>query len=62
MSARWAACRRGRRFWRDALSPAMRTCDTTVERQTDLSQKLARAANLLRTRVESTWSGRTAIY
>jgi uncharacterized membrane-anchored protein len=34
------------------MAPAMRTCVTTVERQVDLSQKLARAANLLRTRVD----------
>jgi uncharacterized membrane-anchored protein len=34
------------------MQPAMRTCTTTEERQTNLSQKLARAANLLRTRVD----------
>ena len=34
------------------MAPAMRTCITTEERQTTLSQKLARAANLLRTRVD----------
>jgi uncharacterized membrane-anchored protein len=34
------------------MSPAMRTCATTEVRQTDLSEKLARAANLLRTRVD----------
>jgi len=34
------------------MAPAMRTCVTTEERQTDLSQKLTRAANLLRTRVD----------
>jgi uncharacterized membrane-anchored protein len=34
------------------MAPAMRTCATTEERQTDLSEKLARAANLLRTRVD----------
>jgi uncharacterized membrane-anchored protein len=34
------------------MSPAMRTCLTTEERQSDLSEKLARAANLLRTRVD----------
>ena len=34
------------------MQPAMRTCITTEERQTDLSEKLARAANLLRTRVD----------
>ena len=34
------------------MSPAMRTCATTEERQATLSEKLARAANLLRTRVD----------
>jgi uncharacterized membrane-anchored protein len=34
------------------MAPAMRTCLTTEERQTNLSEKLARAANLLRTRVD----------
>ena len=34
------------------LAPAMRTCRTTEERQTALSERLARAANLLRTRVD----------
>jgi len=34
------------------MSPAMRTCATTEERQSALSEKLARAANLLRTRVD----------
>ncbi len=34
------------------MAPAMRTCATTEERQTSLSEKLARAANLLRTRVD----------
>jgi uncharacterized membrane-anchored protein len=34
------------------MAPAMRTCLTTEERQANLSRKLARAANLLRTRVE----------
>lgn len=34
------------------MAPAMRTCLTTEERQATLSQKLARAANLLRTRVD----------
>ena len=34
------------------MSPALRTCATTEERQADLSEKLARAANLLRTRVD----------
>ena len=34
------------------MAPALRTCTTTEVRQTDLSEKLARAANLLRTRVD----------
>ena len=34
------------------MAPAMRTCITTEERQATLSRKLARAANLLRTRVD----------
>jgi uncharacterized membrane-anchored protein len=34
------------------MAPAMRTCATTEDRQTDLSEKLARAANMLRTRVD----------
>jgi uncharacterized membrane-anchored protein len=34
------------------MAPALRTCATTEARQTDLSEKLARAANLLRTRVD----------
>ena len=34
------------------MAPAMRTCITTEERQATLSEKLARAANLLRTRVD----------
>jgi uncharacterized membrane-anchored protein len=34
------------------MSPAMRTCITTEGRQAHLSEKLARAANLLRTRVD----------
>lgn len=34
------------------MSPALRTCTTTEERQANLSRKLARAANLLRTRVD----------
>lgn len=34
------------------MAPAMRTCNVTAERQGDLSEKLARAANLLRTRVD----------
>ena len=34
------------------MGPAMRTCQMLQERQADLSTKLARAANLLRTRVD----------
>jgi uncharacterized membrane-anchored protein len=34
------------------MAPAMRTCLTIEERQANLSRKLARAANLLRTRVD----------
>lgn len=34
------------------MAPAMRTCISTEERQATLSRKLARAANLLRTRVD----------
>jgi len=34
------------------LDPAMTTCATTQERQTDLSEKLSRATQLLRTRVD----------
>ncbi|HEY0330820.1 MAG TPA: DUF3422 domain-containing protein, partial [Rhodopseudomonas sp.] len=34
------------------MKPALRTCITTEERQSSLSLKLARAANLLRTRVD----------
>lgn len=34
------------------MAPAMRTCVSTEERQANLSRKLARAANLLRTRVD----------
>ncbi len=34
------------------MAPAMRTCQTMSARQTDLSEKLSRAANLLRTRVD----------
>lgn len=34
------------------MAPAMRTCITLEERQVNLSRKLARAANLLRTRVD----------
>lgn len=34
------------------MAPAIRTCATTEERQANLSRKLARTANLLRTRVD----------
>jgi uncharacterized membrane-anchored protein len=34
------------------MAPAMRTCVTIEQRQENLSEKLARAANLLRTRVD----------
>ena len=34
------------------MQPAMRTCATAEERQARLSEKLARAANLLRTKVD----------
>jgi uncharacterized membrane-anchored protein len=34
------------------LKPAMRTCESVAARQSDLSGKLSRAANLLRTRVD----------
>lgn len=34
------------------MAPALRTCVATEERQTNLSEKLARAANLLRKRVD----------
>jgi uncharacterized membrane-anchored protein len=34
------------------MAPAMRTCATVEERQAKLAEKLARAANLLRTRVD----------
>ncbi|WP_102960747.1 DUF3422 family protein [Mangrovicella endophytica] len=34
------------------MAPAMRTCRSLEERQTNLSQKLARAADLLRTRID----------
>jgi uncharacterized membrane-anchored protein len=39
-------------FLERRMAPAMRTCATTVERQADLSRKLTRATNLLRTRVD----------
>lgn len=39
-------------FMNRRMAPAMRTCQTISERQADLSRKLARAANLLRTRVD----------
>ncbi len=40
-------------FLTKRLQPAMRTCRNTEERQADLSRKLARAAQLLRTRVDT---------
>jgi uncharacterized membrane-anchored protein len=42
----WAA------FLDRRFAPAMRTCQTMADRLAELSQKLARAANLLRTRVD----------
>jgi uncharacterized membrane-anchored protein len=39
-------------FLNRRLAPAMRTCETLDERQANLSRKLARAATLLRTRVD----------
>jgi uncharacterized membrane-anchored protein len=39
-------------FLQRRMAPAMRTCRTVQERQETLSQKLARAADLLRTRVD----------
>lgn len=42
----WAA------FLDRRFAPAMRTCQTLADRQAELSQKLTRAANLLRTRVD----------
>lgn len=39
-------------FLQRRLAPAMRTCRSVEERQANLSQKLARAANLLRTWVD----------
>ena len=51
-SARFPAPPPGRRSWRAAWRPALRTCAALQERQANLSSKLARAANLLRTRVD----------
>ena len=34
------------------MAPALRTCQAIADRQADLSNKLARAADLLRTRVD----------
>ncbi|AXS42435.1 DUF3422 domain-containing protein [Breoghania sp. L-A4] len=45
-------CNSWRGFLARRLRPAMRTCETTEERQNALSRKLARAATLLRTRVD----------
>lgn len=39
-------------FLNRRFAPAMRTCQTLESRQADLSQKLSRTANLLRTRVD----------
>ncbi len=39
-------------FLEKRLAPAMRTCRAIEERQVNLSRKLARAANLLRTRID----------
>jgi uncharacterized membrane-anchored protein len=39
-------------FMARRVAPAMRTCQMLEERQADLSRKLTRAANLLRTRVD----------
>ena len=39
-------------FLRRRMAPAMRTCATTEARQSNLSLRLTRAANLLRTRVD----------
>ena len=44
-------------FLNRRLAPAMRTCSTMEERQANLSRKLARAANLLRTRVDVALEG-----
>lgn len=41
-----------RQFLDRRMAPAMRTCQTVEERQASLSGKLARAADLLRTRVD----------
>ncbi|RAK57410.1 DUF3422 family protein [Phenylobacterium deserti] len=41
-------------FFARRLNPAMRTCLSTEERQSNLSRKLTRAAQLLRTKVEVT--------
>lgn len=45
-------CNSWRGFLARRMRPAMRTCETTEERQNNLSRKLARAATLLRTRVD----------
>lgn len=39
-------------FLQRRMAPAMRTCQTVENRQHDLSDRMARAANLLRTRIE----------
>ncbi|MBB4000661.1 DUF3422 family protein [Aureimonas pseudogalii] len=39
-------------FLKRRMAPAMRTCRSVEQRQANLSEKLARAANLLRTRID----------
>lgn len=39
-------------FMERRLAPAMRTCESVSERMTELAERVARAANLLRTRVD----------
>lgn len=39
-------------FLERRMAPAMRTCQTLENRQADLSRRLERAANLLRTRID----------
>jgi uncharacterized membrane-anchored protein len=50
--ARVDGCSTWRSFLDRRLAPAMRTCRSVAGRQAELSQKLSRAANLLRTRVD----------
>ncbi len=47
-----AGCTTWSSFLARRMAPAMRTCTSLEERQANLSTKLARAANLLRTRVD----------